>query len=99
MFPAALGMINRTITSSNSSLFQVRSVKELLWGYRDPFLEKLLGGILPDKTTGVFYPVSIKLVYHKTSKMMIKLYKGLNASVIFITYLFVVPQTNDSMFI
>ncbi|XP_040199388.1 platelet glycoprotein 4 [Rana temporaria] len=55
IFPL-LGMINDAIKNSNSSLFQVRSVKELLWGYRDPFLEKILGGILPDKTTGVFYP-------------------------------------------
>ncbi|TST22530.1 Platelet glycoprotein 4 [Bagarius yarrelli] len=35
------------INMSNSSLFQTRTVKELLWGYRDPMLKAQLG---------VFYP-------------------------------------------
>uniref|UniRef100_A0A8C2J750 Platelet glycoprotein 4 n=1 Tax=Cyprinus carpio TaxID=7962 RepID=A0A8C2J750_CYPCA len=38
---------NLLIQRSNSSLFQNRTVKELLWGYKDP----MLGSIL-----GVFYP-------------------------------------------
>ncbi|XP_018111243.2 platelet glycoprotein 4 [Xenopus laevis] len=55
MFPALQGFLNSFIKSSNSSLFQVRSVKELLWGYKDPFLEKIPIASL-DKTTGLFYP-------------------------------------------
>ncbi|KAE8616415.1 hypothetical protein XENTR_v10008800 [Xenopus tropicalis] len=55
MFPALQGLLNAIIKSSNSSLFQVRSVKELLWGYRDPFLEKIPIDSI-DKTTGLFYP-------------------------------------------
>ncbi|XP_056604459.1 platelet glycoprotein 4 [Triplophysa dalaica] len=38
---------NWLINSSNSKLFQKRTVKELLWGYRDPMLKT---------TMGVFYP-------------------------------------------
>ncbi|XP_069483784.1 platelet glycoprotein 4 [Ambystoma mexicanum] len=56
MFPSFLGLINGWIKKSNSSLFQRRSVKELLWGYRDPFLVEVPPIILPDKTIGVFYP-------------------------------------------
>ena len=37
------------IKSSNSSLFQQRTVREILWGYPDPMLKS---------TLGVFYPVS-----------------------------------------
>jgi hypothetical protein len=36
------------IKSTNSSLFQRRSVREILWGYQDPILKDILG---------VFYPV------------------------------------------
>ncbi|CAL9682841.1 unnamed protein product [Knipowitschia caucasica] len=32
------GILERMMKTSNSSLFQRRSVKELLWGYRDPLL-------------------------------------------------------------
>ncbi|XP_073480120.1 platelet glycoprotein 4 [Aquarana catesbeiana] len=56
ILPNALSIINLAIKSSNSSLFQLRSVKELLWGYKDPFLEKIPNFLLADKTTGVFYP-------------------------------------------
>ncbi|XP_018419066.1 PREDICTED: platelet glycoprotein 4 [Nanorana parkeri] len=56
MFTGLEGLINGFIKASNSSLFQVRSVKELLWGYRDPFLERIPNFILQDKNTGVFYP-------------------------------------------
>uniref|UniRef100_A0A8C1PL76 Platelet glycoprotein 4 n=1 Tax=Cyprinus carpio TaxID=7962 RepID=A0A8C1PL76_CYPCA len=38
---------NLLIQRSNSSLFQNRTVKELLWGYKDPMLGSMLG---------VFYP-------------------------------------------
>lgn len=41
-------LANLFIQSSNSKLFQNRTVKELLWGYKDPMLNTMLG---------VFYPV------------------------------------------
>uniref|UniRef100_A0A8C4HR78 Platelet glycoprotein 4 n=1 Tax=Dicentrarchus labrax TaxID=13489 RepID=A0A8C4HR78_DICLA len=41
------GMLEKLITSSNSSLFQHRSVKELLWGYTDPMLKTLVGLFAP----------------------------------------------------
>ncbi|XP_030296000.1 platelet glycoprotein 4 [Sparus aurata] len=41
------GVVERLIKSTNSSLFQRRSVKELLWGYYDPMLKV---------TTGLFSP-------------------------------------------
>ncbi|XP_036977126.1 platelet glycoprotein 4 [Acanthopagrus latus] len=41
------GLVERLIQSTNSSLFQRRSVKELLWGYYDPILKN---------TTGLFSP-------------------------------------------
>ncbi|XP_062863349.1 platelet glycoprotein 4 [Trichomycterus rosablanca] len=40
-------LANGMIQLSGSSLFQRRSVKELLWGYRDPMLKSMIG---------VFYP-------------------------------------------
>ncbi|XP_068611225.1 platelet glycoprotein 4 [Brachionichthys hirsutus] len=39
--------LEKAISSSNSSLFQRRTVKEMLWGYRDPLL---------NSTTGLFAP-------------------------------------------
>ncbi|XP_075061374.1 platelet glycoprotein 4 [Mixophyes fleayi] len=56
IFPTVQGLLNSFIKNSNSSLFQRRSVKELLWGYVDPFLQAIPDIILADKTTGVFYP-------------------------------------------
>ncbi|OCT89182.1 hypothetical protein XELAEV_18017799mg [Xenopus laevis] len=55
MFPEYQEMLNNAITNSSSSLFQARTVKELLWGYNDSFLEQIP---LPDidTSTGVFYP-------------------------------------------
>ncbi|XP_075713468.1 platelet glycoprotein 4 [Rhinoderma darwinii] len=53
MFSSLLGLVNILIKQSNSSLFQKRSVNEILWGYSDPLLEKLGAR---DTTTGVFYP-------------------------------------------
>ncbi|XP_068128777.1 platelet glycoprotein 4-like [Hyperolius riggenbachi] len=49
-------LINTYIRTSNSSLFQERSVKEILWGYRCPFLAEIPDLVMPDKNTGVFYP-------------------------------------------
>ncbi|XP_044133098.1 platelet glycoprotein 4 [Bufo gargarizans] len=48
-----LGLVDTAVKRSNSSLFQIRSVHEVLWGYKDPFLEQLP---IAEKTTGVFYP-------------------------------------------
>ncbi|KAF4079982.1 hypothetical protein AMELA_G00184380 [Ameiurus melas] len=45
--PTPHWMANILIETSNSSLFQKRTVRELLWGYRDPMLKAQLG---------VFYP-------------------------------------------
>ncbi|XP_076153337.1 platelet glycoprotein 4 [Alosa pseudoharengus] len=42
------GLLNLLMQSTNSSLFQRRSVKEVLWGYRDPLLLSSL--------VGIFYP-------------------------------------------
>ncbi|XP_035536044.1 platelet glycoprotein 4 [Morone saxatilis] len=41
------GMLNKLITSSNSSLYQRRTVNELLWGYTDPMLKTLVGLFAP----------------------------------------------------
>ncbi|XP_043092934.1 platelet glycoprotein 4 [Puntigrus tetrazona] len=41
------GLANLLIQRSNSTLFQNRTVRELLWGYKDPMLSS---------TLGVFYP-------------------------------------------
>ncbi|XP_053575731.1 platelet glycoprotein 4 [Bombina bombina] len=65
LFPIP-GLINTIIKRTNSSLFQVRSVKELIWGYEDPFLK----GLLPDTTTGVFYP------YEGTADGVYTVYNG-----------------------
>ena len=40
-------------------MFQKRTLKELLWGYKDPFLSSVPYSI--PTTVGVFYPVSNKL--------------------------------------
>ncbi|XP_070709752.1 platelet glycoprotein 4 [Pempheris klunzingeri] len=41
------GALEKLIKSSNSSLFQHRTVKELLWGYTDPLLKGYLGLFAP----------------------------------------------------
>ncbi|XP_041113446.1 platelet glycoprotein 4 isoform X2 [Polyodon spathula] len=48
-----LPLLNNLIKQTNSSLFQTRTVKEMLWGYEDPILKALK---LADAYTGVFYP-------------------------------------------
>lgn len=50
-------MLENLIKSSNSSLFQHRTVKELLWGYIDPMLKG---------TVGLFAPVSKHRYYSFT---------------------------------
>ncbi|XP_066096457.1 platelet glycoprotein 4 [Saccopteryx bilineata] len=47
-------LLNSLIKKSKSSMFQRRSVKEILWGYKDPFLTLVPYPI--DPTVGVFYP-------------------------------------------
>ncbi|KAG8142420.1 hypothetical protein E2320_006338, partial [Naja naja] len=41
--------------SAKSKLLQTRTVKEILWGYEDPFLKKI-PIIKIDKVVGIFYP-------------------------------------------
>lgn len=48
-------MLDIWIKLSNSKLLQERSVKEILWGYEDPFLKKIPLQTV-DKVVGVFYP-------------------------------------------
>ncbi|XP_077355254.1 platelet glycoprotein 4 [Festucalex cinctus] len=40
-------LLETMIKSSNSSLFQLRSVNELLWGYKDPMLKATVGLFVP----------------------------------------------------
>lgn len=62
------GVLNTLIKKSNSSMFQTRSVKELLWGYKDPFLSLIP---YPTRTTvGVFYP------YNNTVDGVYKVFNG-----------------------
>ncbi|XP_015250048.1 PREDICTED: platelet glycoprotein 4 [Cyprinodon variegatus] len=51
-------LIDKMIYSTNSSLFQRRTVKELLWGYNDPILKQFVG-FFPDynKTYDGYYNV------------------------------------------
>ncbi|XP_056103467.1 platelet glycoprotein 4 [Rhinichthys klamathensis goyatoka] len=49
-------LANLFIQSSNSKLFQNRTVKELLWGYKDPMLNTMMGVFYPynDTTDGPY---------------------------------------------
>lgn len=47
-------LLNSLIKKSKSSLFQRRTVKEILWGYKDPFLSLVPYPIIT--TVGVFFP-------------------------------------------
>uniref|UniRef100_A0A670YQ21 Platelet glycoprotein 4 n=1 Tax=Pseudonaja textilis TaxID=8673 RepID=A0A670YQ21_PSETE len=60
LFKAGLiqALMDIWMKSSKSYFLQTRSVKELLWGYEDPFLKKIPMSKVP-KVVGVFYPVSI----------------------------------------
>lgn len=50
-------IINTWVKSSNAAILQNRTVKEILWGYTDPFLHSIpLPGV--KSFVGVFYPVS-----------------------------------------
>ncbi|XP_038597049.1 platelet glycoprotein 4 [Tachyglossus aculeatus] len=61
-------LLNSYIKKSNSSLFQTRTVKELLWGYTDPFLKLVPYPV--DTTVGVFYP------YNNTADGEYKVFTG-----------------------
>lgn len=61
-------LLNSLIKKSKSSMFQTRSVKELLWGYKDPFLSLVPYPI--STTVGVFYP------YNNTADGVYKVYNG-----------------------
>uniref|UniRef100_A0A669CPD1 Platelet glycoprotein 4 n=1 Tax=Oreochromis niloticus TaxID=8128 RepID=A0A669CPD1_ORENI len=45
--PASHILLDMVINSTNSSLFQHRTVKELLWGYNDPILKDTIGLFSP----------------------------------------------------
>lgn len=62
------GILNSFIKKSKSSMFQTRSLKELLWGYRDPFLSLIPYPI--SSTVGVFYP------YNNTVDGVYKVFNG-----------------------
>lgn len=62
------GVLNSLIKKSKSSMFQTRSLKELLWGYKDPFLSLIPYPITT--TVGVFYP------YNNTVDGVYKVFNG-----------------------
>uniref|UniRef100_A0A8C5RER1 Platelet glycoprotein 4 n=1 Tax=Laticauda laticaudata TaxID=8630 RepID=A0A8C5RER1_LATLA len=68
--------------SAKSKFLQTRTVKEILWGYEDPFLKKI-PIIKMDKVVGIFYP------YNKTFDGPYEIYSGkddINKKGIIITY-------------
>ncbi|XP_003782854.1 platelet glycoprotein 4-like [Otolemur garnettii] len=64
-FPMVLNTLNN---QSKSSMFQRRTLKDLLWGYMDPFLS-LVPYPVPT-TVGVFYP------YNNTADGVYKIFSG-----------------------
>ncbi|CAN8210608.1 unnamed protein product [Coccothraustes coccothraustes] len=57
VYPSTLmqSIINTWVKSSNSAILQNRTVKEILWGYTDPFLHSIpFPGV--QSFVGVFYP-------------------------------------------
>ncbi|XP_078090890.1 platelet glycoprotein 4 [Mustelus asterias] len=59
--------VNLVLNKANASLFQNRTVAELLWGYDDPILQ---GTSSKDTITGLFYP------YNGTSDGVYNVYTG-----------------------
>uniref|UniRef100_A0A8C4RSF7 Platelet glycoprotein 4 n=1 Tax=Erpetoichthys calabaricus TaxID=27687 RepID=A0A8C4RSF7_ERPCA len=56
---SVLSFLNGIIKKQNSTLFQQRTVKEIVWGYSDPVLKALTNlSLIKDDMTGVMYPVS-----------------------------------------
>ncbi|XP_015668220.1 platelet glycoprotein 4-like [Protobothrops mucrosquamatus] len=62
-------LMNIWIKSSKSKFLQTRTVKEILWGYEDPFLKKI-PIVKLDKRVGVLYP------YNKTTDGPYRIYTG-----------------------
>ncbi|KAM3824475.1 platelet glycoprotein 4-like isoform 2-T2 [Vipera latastei] len=62
-------VLNVWIKSSNSKFLQTRTVKEILWGYGDPFLKKI-PIVKMDKRVGIFYP------YNGTADGPYRIYSG-----------------------
>ncbi|KAM9698632.1 platelet glycoprotein 4-like [Dama dama] len=62
------GILNSLVKKSKSSMFQKRTLKELLWGYTDPFLNSVPNSITT--TVGVFYP------YNNTADGVYKVFNG-----------------------
>ncbi|XP_003469862.1 platelet glycoprotein 4 [Cavia porcellus] len=61
-------ILNSLIKKSKSSMFQNRTLKELLWGYKDPFLSLVPYPVTT--TIGVFYP------YNNTADGVYKVFTG-----------------------
>ncbi|NWS65805.1 CD36 protein, partial [Crotophaga sulcirostris] len=61
-------LLNTWIKGSKSTMLQNRTVKEILWGYKDPFLNKVPFPL--DPVLGVFYP------YNGTLDGLYKVYTG-----------------------
>ncbi|XP_049639322.1 platelet glycoprotein 4-like [Suncus etruscus] len=70
LYPSAFvqSVLNSLIKKSKSSMFQRRTVKELLWGYKDPFLSLVPYPI--DATVGLFYP------YNNTADGVFRVFTG-----------------------
>uniref|UniRef100_A0A8D0GSG0 Platelet glycoprotein 4 n=1 Tax=Sphenodon punctatus TaxID=8508 RepID=A0A8D0GSG0_SPHPU len=62
--------INTLIKSSNSLMLQNRTVKEILWGYVDPFLKKIPFPM--ERTIGAFYP------YNGTTDGLYRVFNGID---------------------
>uniref|UniRef100_A0A8C6Y7Q2 Platelet glycoprotein 4 n=1 Tax=Naja naja TaxID=35670 RepID=A0A8C6Y7Q2_NAJNA len=69
LYPDAAPLLNMFIQQSKSKLLQIRTVKEILWGYEDPFL-KLIPLPNIDNIVGVFYP------FNKTFDGPYRIYSG-----------------------
>ncbi|XP_067861468.1 platelet glycoprotein 4 isoform X2 [Heptranchias perlo] len=61
------GFVNKILKKANASLFQYRTVEELLWGYEDPILKQIHS---KDLITGIFYP------YNGTADGLYNVYTG-----------------------
>ncbi|XP_004602196.2 platelet glycoprotein 4 [Sorex araneus] len=70
LYPNAFvqSVLNSLIKKSKSAMFQRRSVKELLWGYKDPFLSLVPYPV--DTTVGLLYP------YNNTVDGVYKVFNG-----------------------
>ncbi|XP_063164166.1 platelet glycoprotein 4-like [Candoia aspera] len=64
-----LAMMDLWMKSSKSKFLQTRTVKEILWGYEDPFLKRI-PMVKINKVVGVFYP------YNETLDGPYRIYSG-----------------------